>query len=245
MRLAGMAALVTGATGGIGREIAARFAAEGARLVLTGRRADPGPIPNGARYVAGDLLDEAFVAALVGGTLAELGRLDILVNGHGRQFDSQIPATNVEDARAVIETNLLAPILTMKHAIPPMVAAGSGSIVNIASRLGIVGIADQAIYSASKGGLIMLTKGAAIDLAASNVRVNAVAPGLTLTETIEASFRRRPDPDAYRKLRESTIPMRRLATPADVAAAVLFLASPESSYITGTVLPVDGGYTAA
>lgn len=245
MRLEGRVALVTGATGGIGRAIARAFAAEGARMLLTGRKTEPGDIPGGAHYLAGDLLEEAFVEGLMARAQAAFGRLDILVNCHGLQYDSDLPTTDVREAKAVLDTNIVAPLLTMKYAIPLMLEGGGGSIVNIASRLGIVGIADQAVYSASKGALIMLSKGAAIDFARRGIRVNVVAPGLTATEGIEAGFRRRPDPEAYRRQRESTIPMGRLATPDEVACAVVFLASNDASYITGAVIPVDGGYTAA
>jgi NAD(P)-dependent dehydrogenase (short-subunit alcohol dehydrogenase family) len=182
---------------------------------------------------------------VVGTARDDFGRLDILVNCHGRQFDSELELTAASDARSVLDTNVLGPLLTMKHAIPLMLESDGGSIVNIASRLGMVGIAGQVVYSASKGGLIMLSKGAAIELAGRGIRVNVVAPGLTMTPTIAAAWAKRPDPAAYRKLRESTIPMGRLAQPEEVAAAVLFMASDEASYITGAVLPVDGGYTAA
>jgi dihydroanticapsin dehydrogenase len=155
-----------------------------------------------------------------------------------------LDTTAITDARAVLETNVLGPLATMKHAIPHMLASGRGSIVNIASRLGMVGIDGQAVYSASKGALIMLSKGAAIEYAHRGVRVNVVAPGLTLTPVIERGFGRQSDPASYRRQREATIPMQRLALPSEVAAAVVFLASDEASYITGAVLPVDGGYTA-
>ena len=131
----------------------------------------------------------------------------------------------------------------MKHFAPLMPATG-GSFVCVGSRLGMVGMAEQVMYSAAKGGLIMLAKGAAIEWAPRNIRVNVVAPGLTATPIIEASIQRRPDPEAYRRKRESQIPLQRLATPEEVADAVLFFASSESSYVTGSVLTVDGGYTA-
>ena len=107
-----------------------------------------------------------------------------------------------------------------------------------------MGKPEEVLYSAAKGGLIMLAKGAAIEWADRNIRVNVVAPGLTATPVIEASIQRQEDPEAYRRFRASQIPLQRLATPEEVADAVLFLASQESSYVTGAVLPVDGGYTA-
>jgi NAD(P)-dependent dehydrogenase (short-subunit alcohol dehydrogenase family) len=245
VRLAGKVALVTGASGGIGRAIAQAFHEAGAQQVLTSRTEAPDGLPPGTRYLAGDVLDEPFVERLVRTARDEFGRLDILVNCHGRQFDSALETTDLRDASDVLQTNVTGAFVTMKHAIPVMLESGGGSIVNIASRLGMVGIAGQVVYSASKGGLIMLSKGAAIEHADRGIRVNVVAPGLTMTPTIAASWAKRPDPAAYQLLRESTIPMKRIARPEEVAAAVVFLASDEASYITGAVLPVDGGYTAA
>ncbi len=245
MELAGKVALITGASGSIGHAIATRFSRDGADLILTGRRADPGSLPDRSTYLQGDILDEGFVVNLVERARSTFGRLDILVNCHGIQYDSDLLVTDRLDAEAVMDTNVIGPFLTMKHAIPLMLESGGGSVVNIASRLGIVAIPDQALYSASKAALIMLSKGAAIDFARRGIRVNVVAPGLTATETILTAFGRRPDPEAYRRSRESTIPMGRLAEPEEVAAAVAFIASDDASYITGAVLPVDGGYTAA
>jgi NAD(P)-dependent dehydrogenase (short-subunit alcohol dehydrogenase family) len=239
MRLENVTALVTGAGSGIGEAVSARFRREGARLLLTGRRERLDTAQPGDVYVPGDLNDEAFVAELA----RRAGTVNVVVLNHGLQVTSPLTEMAYDDAKNVLHSNLLSAFLVMKHFAPLMPPAG-GSFVCVSSRLGIVGKPDEVLYSAAKGGLIMLAKGAAIEWAPRNIRVNVVAPGLTATPVIEASFRRKPDPEAYRRLRESQIPLQRLAAPEEIADAVVFLASPESSYITGAVLPVDGGYTA-
>ena len=243
MRLAGMNALVTGATSGIGQSVVATMSREGARLVLTGRA--PVVAPPGADdlYLNGDLNDENFVRELAGRVAEHCGHLDAIVLVHGRQFSSPIVDMELAEAEEVLHSNLLSVFSVMKHCIPLISKAG-GSIVCVGSRLGMVGKPEETMYSAAKGGLIMLARGAALELADQNIRVNVVAPGLTATENIEAWLNRQPNPEEYRRMRESTIPLKRLATPQEVADAVLFMASPESTYITGAVLPVDGGYTA-
>ncbi|GAP60780.1 bacilysin biosynthesis oxidoreductase BacC [Arthrobacter sp. Hiyo1] len=243
MRLEKVTALVTGANSGIGQAVCSRFRREGARLLLTGRRerlesAEPEDL-----YVPGDLNDEAFVQSLAAEAAEAFGSVDVVVLNHGLQVSSSLTEMAYEDAKNVLHSNLLSSFLVMKHFAPLMPAAG-GSFVLVGSRLGMVGKPEEVLYSAAKGGIIMLAKGAAIEWAPRNIRVNVVAPGLTATPIIEASFQRRPDPEATRRQREAQIPLQRLATPKEVADAILFLASSESSYITGAVLPVDGGYTA-
>jgi NAD(P)-dependent dehydrogenase (short-subunit alcohol dehydrogenase family) len=244
MRLETMTALVTGASSGIGEAVSSHFRREGARLLLTGRRDRLDTVEPDDKYVSGDLNDEAFVASLAEHAADTFGSVDVVVLNHGLQASGPLTEMAYEDAKNVLHSNLLSAFLVMKHFAPLMPAAG-GSFVCVSSRLGIVGIPGEVMYSAAKGGLIMLAKGAAIEWAPRNIRVNVVAPGLTMTPIIEASFQGRPDPEAYRRERESQIPLQRLATPEEVADAVLFLASSESSYITGAVLPVDGGYTAS
>jgi NAD(P)-dependent dehydrogenase (short-subunit alcohol dehydrogenase family) len=244
MRLEAMTALVTGATSGIGRAVAETLSGEGARLVLTGRRPELATPDDGDLYVSGDLNDEDFVRDLAARAAEHCGgHLDVVVLCHGRQVSALIVDMDLADAQDVLHGNLLSAFTVMKHTIPLM-RDGGGSIVCVSSRLGMVGKPEETMYSAAKGGLIALARGAAIELADRRIRVNVVAPGLTSTEIIEASFERQPDPAAYRRMRESAIPLRRLATPQEVADAVLFMASPDSSYVTGAVLPVDGGYTA-
>ena len=243
MRLEKVTALVTGASSGIGEAVSSHFRREGARLLLTGRREQLDTAQPDDVYVPGDLNDEVFVASLAQQAAESLGTVDVVVLNHGLQAISPLTEMAYEDAKNVLHSNLLSAFLVMKHFAPLMPAAG-GSFVCVSSRLGMVGMPGQVLYSAAKGGLIMLAKGAAIEWAPRNIRVNVVAPGLTATPIIESSFQRRSDPEAYRRERESQIPLQRLAIPGEVADAVLFLASSESSYITGAVLPVDGGYTA-
>jgi NAD(P)-dependent dehydrogenase (short-subunit alcohol dehydrogenase family) len=243
MRLENVTALVTGASSGIGEAVSSRFRREGARLLLTGRRDRLESVRPEDDYVPGDLNDEEFVSHLAARAADTVGSVDVVVLNHGLQVSSPLMEMTYEDARDVLHSNLLSSFLVMKHFAPLMPESG-GSFVLIGSRLGMVGKPEEVLYSAAKGGLIMLAKGAAIEWAPRNIRVNVAAPGLTATPIIEASFQRRPDPEAYRRERESQIPLQRLATPEEVADAVLFLASSESSYITGAVLPVDGGYTA-
>jgi NAD(P)-dependent dehydrogenase (short-subunit alcohol dehydrogenase family) len=243
MRLKNVAALVTGASSGIGEAVSSHFRREGARLLLTGRRKQLDTAQPDDLYVPGDLNDEAFVEDLAKQAAESLGTVDVVVLNHGLQASSPLTEMAYDDAKNVLESNLLSAFLVMKHFAPLMPQAGS-SFVCVSSRLGMVGKSGEVLYSAAKGGLIMLAKGAAIEWAPRNIRVNVVAPGLTATPIIEASIQRNPDPEAYRRERENQIPLQRLATPEEVADAVLFFASSESSYVTGSVLPVDGGYTA-
>ena len=243
MRLEKATALVTGASSGIGKAVSSHFRREGARLLLTGRKERLDTAQPDDLYVPGDLNDEAFVEGLAHRAAESLGTVDVVVLNHGLQASGPLTEMAYDDAKNVLHSNLLSAFLVMKHFAPLTPAAG-GSFVCVSSRLGMVGKPEEVLYSAAKGGLIMLAKGAAIEWAPRNIRVNVVAPGLTATPIIEASIQRSPDPEAYRRERESQIPLQRLATPEEVADAVLFLASSESSYITGAVLPVDGGYTA-
>ncbi|MFT4229934.1 MAG: SDR family NAD(P)-dependent oxidoreductase [Microbacterium sp.] len=237
--------VITGATSGIGEAVAERFRRAGDRVLLTGRRIEPpSTVRPHERYLSGDLGDEAFVARLVGEASAEFGEIDALVLCHGLQSEGALGDVSVAEASRVIDANLLSVFAVVRSATPLM-SPQRGSVVCVSSRLGMVGVPGQVLYSAAKGGLIMFARAAAVELAPRGVRVNVAAPGLTMTPAIRDAFARQSDPAAYAAQRAATIPIGRLAEPAEIAEPIYFLASPASSYITGAVLPIDGGYTAA
>jgi NAD(P)-dependent dehydrogenase (short-subunit alcohol dehydrogenase family) len=244
------AALVTGATEGIGAAVARRLARDGLGLVLVARREAPGRAlerelgPERAVFVAGDVADPATAPRAVGAALERFGRLDVLVNNAAVDYQSDLLETPLEDVRRVFETNVFGAFLVFREAAAAMRERG-GSIVNVTSRLASIGVPTMTVYAASKGALLALTRGAAVDLAPMGIRVNAVAPGLTETPMIRSWIEGQDDPDAFRATVTAGIPQGRLGTPEDVAAAVAFLASEEAGHITGASLALDGGYTAA
>lgn len=236
--------VITGATSGIGEAVADRFRRDGAELLLTGRRTEPPPgLRPDEQYIPADLGDESRVEHIVDEAVRRFGEIDSLVLCHGLQRDAALTEMSVAGAAEVMDANLLSVFTVVKHAIPHM-SHQRGSIVCVSSRLGLVGMAGQVLYSAAKGGLIMFARAAAVELASQGIRVNVAAPGLTLTPAIRAAFAKKDDPEGYTAQRASTIPLRRLAEPSEIAEPVYFLASPASSYVTGAVLPIDGGYTA-
>jgi 3-oxoacyl-[acyl-carrier protein] reductase len=243
--LSGQVALVTGASQGLGRAMAVELAANGATVVCVARNAEKLAETVAAIAAAGgtaeaascDVKDGAEVNQLVESVVAKWERLDILVNNAGITRDTLLPGMSDADWDDVIETNLRGTFLFARAASQVMMRAKYGRIVNISSVSGLIGNAGQTNYSASKAGLIGLTRSLSRELAKRNVTVNAVAPGFIesdMTWTLG---------DVLLEEAKKHIPARRLGKPAEVAAAVVFLASPAAAYITGCVLTVDGGMT--
>jgi 3-oxoacyl-[acyl-carrier protein] reductase len=247
--LAGKVALVTGASRGIGAAIALELARGGATIAVNyypGCEGDAAvvvaQIESAGGHAAafpGDVSDPASCTSLVGAVLETLGAIDILVNNAGITRDGLMVRMTDEDWSAVISTNLSGVFYMTRAASKIMMKARTGSIVNIASVVGMMGNAGQANYAAAKAGVIGLTKTTARELASRGVRCNAVAPGFIETDmTAKLS-------DAVREALAGQISLGRLGSPSDVATAVAFLASDEASYVTGQVLAIDGGMTFA
>ena len=249
MRLAGETAVVTGSTSGIGRAIATRFAAEGARVVVTGRDRGRGEAivaaitdaAGDALFLPADLADEDACTQLVDEAAARLGSLTILVNNAMSDDGLDGPAGDIttEGWERILRVNLSAALWLARAAIPHMRTAGHGSILNISSRAGERGTPRLAAYSASKGGMNALTRSIAVDYAPDGIRCNTISPGYVLNE------RRDRELTEDRRQRLEGMHLTRLGEPDDIAHAAVYLASREAEFVTGVNLPVDGGSSAA
>jgi 3-oxoacyl-[acyl-carrier protein] reductase len=242
IELTGRVAFVTGASRGIGRAIACRLALQGARVIAAARGENARAVVDEisasggrAEAIALDVTDRQAADRAIAGVLERYQRLDVLVNNAGIARDQLMLRLKREDWDAVLATNLTAAFVLTQAALKPMVRQRGGRIISISSVVGQSGNAGQANYAASKAGLIGFTKAVALEVASRGITANVVAPGLIETDMT------RDIADKAREEWESRIPLQRLGTPDDVAAAVCFLASDEASYITGQVLAVNGG----
>jgi len=250
MRLADKVAVITGGTSGIGEATAILFAHEGARVVITGRNAERGAgvvatiaaAGGEARFVSADVRSAEDCRRAVEEAVGTFGRLDVLFNNAGVYVANDTIECSEDEWDLQVDTSLKGAFLMSKYALPHMIAQGSGSIVHCASGWGLVGGARGVAYCAAKGGMVVMTKAMAIDHGPQGVRVNAVCPGDTVTPMEHEDARNRGMTwEEYVRDAVAGRAIERMATPGEIAMAVLFLASDESAYITGAALPVDGG----
>lgn len=238
--LTGKVALITGTTGGIGRVIATTMHAQGAILALTDRRMDAleelkAELGDRVHIFASNLTDSASLNAMVKEIEAKLGKIDILVNNAGMTKDGLAMRMTDEQWQEVFDINLSAAFKLSRAVLPGMMKRRFGRIIGMSSVVGVIGNAGQANYAATKAGLIALNKCMAQELAARGITCNSIAPGFIKTAMTDVL------PQEVRDSLLKSVPMARLGTPADIANAVVFLASDEASYITGQTLHVNGG----
>ena len=254
-RVAGKVALVSGAASGLGKATAQRLAGEGAAVMIADIRIEPAEaVAAGIREAGGravaqklDVTSEADWRDAVAGAERDFGKLDVVVNNAGTADGGWVHKLSLERWRHVMAVNLDGVFLGVKHGAEAMKRCGGGSIINISSVAGLVGIAEGATaYCASKGGVTLLTRAAALEFALlkSNIRVNSVHPGYMQTPMLESIISVSREPEAARAAMIEGEPLGRLGAPSDIANAVLYLASDEAAFVTGAQLVVDGGFYA-
>jgi NAD(P)-dependent dehydrogenase (short-subunit alcohol dehydrogenase family) len=244
-------AIVTGATSGIGRAAALALGDAGWWVMAGGREPERGAEVAaelgkraGGEFVAADLTSDGVAERLVGRAVEATGRLDLVVYSAGVHFLADVEETDVGDYDQLMATNLRGAVLLARAAVPAMRASGGGVIVNVSSEAGIVAVPGQVAYNVSKAGLLMLTRSIAVDHAKDGIRAVSVCPGTTRTPLVEQAIRSAPDPEAHERWLASSRPAGRLGTPEEIAAAIVFVASDQASFMTGSEIVVDGGYTA-
>ncbi|MGB4595491.1 MAG: glucose 1-dehydrogenase [Anaerolineaceae bacterium] len=243
--------LVTGAGKGIGFATIEKFAELGAHPVIVDSNYQNGKIAQSILLERGydsllcvcDVKDGSQIRTTLEQVEHKWGDLDVLVNNAGVYIQGNLTETSEEDWDRLISINLTGAFLFSKYAIPLMMRHG-GVIVNVASEAGLVGIKGQVAYNVSKAGIIGLTKSCAVDFAEFGIRVNSVCPGTTDTPLVQAAISKSSDPVEARRLLESVRPLNRLGRPEEIASAVVYLASDDAAYATGSILSIDGGYTA-
>jgi NAD(P)-dependent dehydrogenase (short-subunit alcohol dehydrogenase family) len=246
MRLNGKSAVVTGVGSGLGRAVVRELAAEGARVLgcdVNDASGEETMIGIGS-YRHADVSREADVEQLVATGVEMFGRLDVMVNNAAIQVERELVETSEEDLDRVLAVNLKGVFFGCKHAVLAMRRSGGGSIVNVASILALVGDGILAAYCAAKGGVLGVTRATAVQYGRDGIRCNAICPGDIDTPLVQAYFATAPDPSARRAQIEAEYPLGRIASPEEVARAVVFLASDDSSFMNGQPLVLDGGLLA-
>jgi meso-butanediol dehydrogenase / (S,S)-butanediol dehydrogenase / diacetyl reductase len=249
MRLKNKIAIVTGGGSGIGEATARLFAAEGATVIVADKnivsaKAVAAEIGGTASALEVDVATTVSVKAMIDGTVAKLGRLDVLFNNAGYGITGSVVETAEDDWDALMAVNVRGVYLGCKYAIPHMIRQGGGAIVNTASTTSVAGIKDRAAYVTSKGAVAAMTRAMALDHVADNIRINCVGPGTIETPYFTKIFAGSNNPAGLRSALEARQPMNRLGRPEEIAKAVLFLASEDASFCTGSTLFADGGWTA-
>jgi NAD(P)-dependent dehydrogenase (short-subunit alcohol dehydrogenase family) len=252
-RLADKVAFITGGGTGIGRACALAFAREGAGVALAGRRVEPLEAAAQEVHASGgrahvttcDVTSRPQVEAALASAEQHFGRLTTIVNNAGALLVANAEGTSDEDWERIIDSNLKSAFLVSRAALPALRRAGGGSIINMSSSSsGIVSMKQRVAYSAAKAGVIGLTHAMAMDHAAEGIRVNVICPAMVETEMVRDIYASHPNPEAALRARLATIPMGRFGRSEDVAHLAVYLASDESSWMTGVALPLDGGLTA-
>lgn len=248
-RLKDKTAIITGAGSGIGRACAIALAREGAKVALVGRRKErleavAREIGAPALVLSADVSLQQEIDRVVEQTVSEFGGLSVLVNNAGVLHIGTAEQITEAQWDETFNVNVRGVWLLSRAVLPHLRNAGGGSIINIASVLGINGARNRASYAASKGAVVLLTKCMAIDHGQENIRVNAICPSFVETDLTAAVISKAPDPAAVRRDRTAVHPIGRLGQPEDIAGLAVYLASDESSWVTGAAFPVDGGYLA-
>lgn len=249
MRLEDKTCVVTGGSNGIGAATVRRFVAEGAKVLIADVAMDAAnalaaELGNAVTAVGCDVRFEDQVKKAAETALEQWDHVDVLVNNAGSELNRSYAETTVEEWDRVQDTDLKGPWLMCKHLVPHMVERGAGSVVNVASLNGIVGFPLSTAYGGAKGGLVVFTKDMAIELAASGVRFNCVCPGVIDTPMMERWTKLMPDQQEAKEMLTGVMPIGRMGRAEEVASAILFFASDDSTLCQGSVLSVDGGFTA-
>ena len=247
MKLLNKVAIITGGAKGVGKGCALVFAQEGAKVVIVDIDEKSGEETakeitekNGiAKFIKTDLKSSGDVQSMISNVIATFGQIDVMFNNAGYHISKNVEVTSEDEWDYIINTNLRSVFLCCKYSIPHL-RKTQGCIINMSSMVGLIGQSNAGAYSATKGGIVAMTKGMALDFAKDNIRVNCICPGWVHTPLVEDWFGQQPDPEKARAYIYSVHPLNRIASSEEIGTAAAFLASSEASFITGVALPVDG-----